>query len=191
MSKDGRVIRFASAMGAVSIAAILLATPRSARPQAVTAPGAAPPVTLADSLMPLRFFQGRWSCQGEFPRNGKHIASGERFTPDLAGHWLVMRHVDRPPFAYHALEAWGYDASQKRFISYVFDNVPQVREYVSPGWVESRLVWTLLGQNGKADRFVFERKSGAEYRVDYSVTLDGESWILVDTLTCQRQGGPD
>lgn len=95
--------------------------------------------------------------------------------PDLVGHWLVMRHVDRPPFGYHALETWGYDASQKRFINYVFDNVPQVREYVSSGWAGSRLSWTLPGQSGKGDRFVFERKSGAEYRLDYSVTLDGKA----------------
>jgi hypothetical protein len=168
------------------LAAVVLGAASAAGP--CSAAAAPTPARLADSLEPLQFFQGRWSCQGEFPRTGKHIASNEGFAPDLLGRWLVMRHNDLPPFAYHALEAWGYDASQKRFVAYVFDNVPQVREYVSPGWAGSRLTWSLAGQSGKADRFVFDRRSGSEYQVDYSVTLDGKAWILVDTLTCRQQG---
>jgi hypothetical protein len=170
MTKHRRVIRFA-AVGVVLLAA-----------------GSGPSAALADSLQPLDFFQGRWSCQGEFPRTGKHISSEERFAPDLVGRWLVMRHDDHPPFGFHALEMWGYDTAQKRFVDYAFDNVPEVREYVSLGWVGSQLTWTLPGQSGKADRFVFMRQSQAQYQVDYSITLGGKAWILVDTLTCRRQG---
>jgi hypothetical protein len=191
MSKSSRIIRLPSATATLLLAAIVLASPGSATPYSPPVAGSVPTAAAADSLKPLHFFAGRWACAGEFPRTGRHIASEERFAPDLMGRWLVMRHDDRPPFAYHALEAWGYDASQKRFINYLFDNVPQVREYVSPGWVGSRLTWTLRAQSGKGDRFVFERKSGSEYQVDYSVTLEGKAWILVDTLKCQRQEDRD
>jgi len=143
--------------------------------------------TLADNLRPMAFFQGVWSCQGEFPRTGTHIASHERFAPDLVGDWLVMRHVDLPPFGFHALEMWGYEASQKQFVNYIFDNAPEARRYVSHGWVASRLTWTSSMQAAKADRFVFERRGESEYQVDYARTTDGRTWQLVDTLDCRRQ----
>ena len=152
----------------------------------VAAADAGHPV-LVDELKAFAFFGGSWSCHGEFPGNGKTIASAEQFAPDLLGHWLTMKHVDRPPFGYQAVEMWRYDAASKRFDNYVFDDASGIRHYTSPGWDGSRLTWTLDTSGKQADRFVFERKDAAHYQVDYSRPAHGDNWVTVDTLQCDQQ----
>jgi hypothetical protein len=150
------------------------------------AAGAAHPV-LTDELRPFAYFGGNWSCHGEFPGNGRTIASAERFTPELLGHWLTMRHVDRPPFGFQAVEMWRYDAASKRFDNYVFDDASGIRHYTSPGWDGSRLTWTLDSKGGQSDRFVFERKDAGHYQVDYARAVQEGNWVVVDTLQCDQQ----
>jgi hypothetical protein len=147
------------------------------------------PSELKGELQRFSFFDGSWSCHGVFPSSGKTIDSAERFAPDLQGQWLGMRHIDQPPFAFHALEMWRYDSAGQRFDNYVFDSASGLRHYVSPGWSGDKLVWTLADQTNRADRFVFWRKDTAHYQVDYLRGASGRSWVTVDTLRCERQAG--
>ena len=156
-------------------------------PRAAGAAAAATGPALADEVKALGFFQGSWSCQGEFPASGRTIASAERFAPELLGHWLMMRHVDQPPFSFKAVEMWRYDAAAKGFENYIFDDAAGIRRYTSPGWQGRRLTWTLAASGQPLDRFVFERKDATHYAVDYSHITGNQTWALVDTLQCERR----
>jgi hypothetical protein len=154
-------------------------------PHPVAVSDTAPPA-LVDELKPFAFFAGNWSCRGEFPGNHRTIASVERFAPELLGHWLTMRHLDRPPFGFQAVEMWRYDAASKRFDNYVFDNTSGIRHYVSSGWDGARLTWTLDAKAEQPDRFVFERKDAGHYQVDYARPAHAGNWVIVDTLQCEQ-----
>lgn len=140
---------------------------------------------LAPALQPLAYFVGAWDCAGRFLRNGAAIASREVFSVVLDGHWLGLRHDDRPPHAFHARELWGYDAQAGRFDAHVFDNFAGARRYASAGWQGDALVW-LDGDAPGADRFIFERRDPAAYRVTYARRDAAGRWIDVDTLHCRR-----
>lgn len=147
----------------------------------------APVGSLAPAMQSLSFFEGHWSCSGKFVQNGKPIASTQIFAADLAGHWLAMRHDDRKPDIFHALELWGYDKNANGFNGYVFDNFSGIRHYTSPGWKGDRLVWTSAGPAAKvANRFVFDRNGNARYQVSYAVNQKGKQWTVVDTLSCRK-----
>lgn len=150
-------------------------------------PTSTAPPALAAELQPLAFFEGRWSCAGKFVKSGQAISSDEKFAADLDGHWLAMRHDDRLPYKFHALELWRYDTNAKRFNGYFFDNFSGIRHFTSPGWTGNRLVWTNTApMKGATDRFVFERKDASTYKVTYPVSREGGNWGVGDTLTCQR-----
>lgn len=142
---------------------------------------------LKQALRPLGFFAGQWSCAGHFNTNGKAIASTETFTADLDGNWLRMRHDDRPPHSFHALEMWGYDKAAKRFTGYVFDNFSGARRYTSSGWQGDRLTWRNASADAPTDRFVFKRHGSHEYRVTYARSRDGKVWRDIDTLICKQK----
>jgi len=143
------------------------------------------PPTLQPALAPLAGFLGSRHCSGSFLKSGKAISSTESFSADLSGHWLVMRHADEAPFAFDALELWGYDAQKKLFVAHLFDSSGGVREFTSPGWDGDRFVWTNLDTSTpRWDRFVFERQAGSAYRFTYAVTADGKTWTDVDSLSC-------
>lgn len=155
-------------------------------PAASEAPVADPPTALVPALQPLAFFEGRWDCAGTFAKSGKPIQSSETFVTDLDGHWLAMRHADRPPHTFHALEMWGYDKGPRQFTGYVFDDFSCIRHFSSPGWVGNRLVWTnAASTHGATDRFEFERNGRAGYRVTYATRQNGKDWTVGDTLSCR------
>lgn len=152
---------------------------------ALAAPAEASHAALQDSLRPLLFFRGYWSCAGRFA-NGKAIRSHEVSTPILDGHWLRMRHVDNPPHRYKALELWRYDAAVNRFRVLIFDNSGGVRRYVSPGWQNDTLILNNTAASGYIDRFVFKRHGNANYRVTYAAKTGAGKWKTGDTLICKR-----
>ncbi|HEX5461681.1 MAG TPA: hypothetical protein VFX20_17090 [Steroidobacteraceae bacterium] len=172
------VVSYKTVMGALDA----FLSPRPGR-----AAAAATGPALADDVKSLGFFQGNWSCHGQFPASGRTIASAERFAPELLGHWLTMRHVDQPPFAFKAIEMWRYDAVAKDFENYIFDDAAGIRRYTSPGWEGRRLTWTLASSEQPPDRFVFERRDATRYVVDYSRITGKHTWALVDTLQCERR----
>jgi hypothetical protein len=133
--------------------------------------------------------QGKWSCAGVFPSNGKKIESQIGFVPDLDGAWLVTRHDDLPPNVFHDAEYWGYDSAAKQFVAYIYDNFGGVRKFTSSGWVEDKLIW--LGEPSKTEpprleRFVYKRDSSAQIEVNWEVKQGTKDWAIGDTLTCKK-----
>lgn len=163
---------------ALALSGPMPALPASPPPAALRSP-------LAPALQPLAYFVGAWDCAGRFLRSGAAIASREVFDVALDGRWLRLRHDDRPPHAFHALELWGYDAHAGRFDAHVFDNFAGARRYASTGWQDDALVWPGEGEPA-ADRLSFERRGPAAYRVTYARRDAAGRWIDVDTLDCRR-----
>ena len=133
--------------------------------------------------------QGRWSCQGVFPSNGKRIESRIAFAPDLDGAWLVKRHDDLPPNVFHDAEYWGFDFGAKQFVAFIYDNFGGVRKFTSSGWAEDKLIW--LGEPSKSDpprleRFVYKRDSAGQIEVNWEVKQGTKDWSVGDTLTCKK-----
>ena len=102
----------------------------------------AQPKSAADQMATLQAFAGTWSCKGYFPSNGQAITSTMRFESDLGVTILLKHHDDAQPNLYHALEAWGYSATQGRFTASVSDNFGGVRTFTSDGWQNDVLTWT-------------------------------------------------
>lgn len=133
--------------------------------------------------------QGSWSCQGVFPSSGKKIESTIRFSAELDGAWLVKRHDDLPPNAFHDAEYWGFDSASKQFVAFVYDNFGGVRKFTSSGWADDKLTW--LGEPSKSDpprleRFVYKRDSQAQIEVNWEVKKGSADWAIGDTLTCKK-----
>jgi len=133
--------------------------------------------------------QGKWSCAGVFPSNGKKIESQITFAPDLDGAWLVKRHDDLPPNVFHDAEYWGFDSAAKQFVAYIYDNFGGVRKFTSSGWADDKLTW--LGEPSKSDpprleRFVYQRDTPTQIVVNWEVKAGAKDWSIGDTLTCKK-----
>lgn len=127
---------------------------------------------------------GRWTCHGVFPATGKTIDASLRFEPDLQGTALVKHHDDTSPSAsYHALEAWGYDATTHRYRATILDSVGGARLFSSDGWKDGRLVWQSAPEVQPAQRFIYVREPGKGLRIDWEVQRDG-GYVVGDTLQC-------
>ncbi|WP_266180390.1 hypothetical protein [Dyella humicola] len=130
---------------------------------------------------------GQWTCHGVFPASGKSIDSILRFESDLAGNALVKHHDDTsPPAAYHAMEAWRYDAKSGRYNAVVLDSLGGTRIFVTEGWRDNRLAWTSAPEVKPSQRFIYTRMPQNHLRVDWEVERDGKL-IIGDTLDCERQ----
>jgi hypothetical protein len=151
----------------------------------------APSVARAENATPspdaLKYFNGEWDCAGEFPASGKKIASTVRFTYDEPTGALVKHHDDNPPNAYHAIELWAADKSG------TFSNtiaVPSygVRTFTSPGWSDNAFVWTSGVNANPTERFTYTRLGDATMQVDWAISKNGATFVVGDTLTCNRRG---
>lgn len=67
MAKRGRCSNLAAAAG-ISLLAVTAFAPSLAETQYLAPPRRRLPIQLVSTLTPLKFFHGRWSCEGEFPR---------------------------------------------------------------------------------------------------------------------------
>lgn len=149
-----------------------------------------PPSGLKPELAGLSFFEGSWDCNGKFLKNDKKISSDMTFQPDLEGAWLMLRHDDRAPNQFHAVESWGFDKTTNRFVAVVTDNFGSVRMFTSLGWQQDRLEWTgdLLTSDRKANqRFLFERKGSREFVMTFELSKEHGDWLPIDTLTCAKK----
>jgi len=154
--------------------------------------GASPTaVKLKPEVESLAGFEGKWSCKGIFPSNGKSIESQIVFAGDLEGAWLAVRHDDLPPNRFHAAEYWGFDPAEKQFVAFVYDNFGGVRKFTSTGWADDKMIW--LGEATKTDppavqRFVYKRDNPSQFVLNWEVKKGTADWVIGDTLTCKKQG---
>jgi hypothetical protein len=147
------------------------------------------PIKLKTPIESFSPFQGKWTCDGVFPKSGKRIDSQIVFAPDLEGAWLAVRHDDMPPDRFHALELWGYDSATKNLVAFIYDNFGGVRKFTSAGPANDQLIWK--GESTKADppiteRFIFNFKDPGQLIVNYEVERGSADWVIGDTLTCKK-----
>lgn len=174
-----------------------------------------PEPQLKKEIEAFRGLQGKWSCQGVFPANGKHIESQMAFAPDLDGAWLVKRHDDLPPNVFHDAEYWGFDSASKQFVAFVYDNFGGVRKFTSSGWSDDQLTWSGTGfqpvlqrspspatppssggpplpgepsqsEPPRLERFVYKRDGPRQIVVNWEVKQGAKDWAIGDTLTCKK-----
>ena len=146
-------------------------------------PAAASPPSPMRSL---DYFVGQWDCAGVFPASGKTIASRMTWAGDLDGAALVKHHEDKPPSGYRAIEAWGYDPGAGRFNATILANGGSTRRLASDGWKGDVFTWSVIGDAGPAQQFVYVRVDADHYRVDWKIARDGKALVVGDTLTCRR-----
>jgi hypothetical protein len=149
----------------------------------------APPPQLKDFLSPLAYFAGNWECSGKFDSSGKAIEAQQHFAPELDGAWMTFRHDDKPPFGYHALAEWGWDAARKEFVMTVQDSAGGLRLFRSNGWNSKTLQWDGGSASDSSDpnqRFSFERLDDRHFIVSY-FTLKNGGWSRMDSSTCSKK----
>jgi hypothetical protein len=134
----------------------------------------------------LSYFLGTWNCSGSFPASGKTIASTMRFESDLGGAAVVKHHDDVPPNTFHAIEAWNYSPTDKRFNDAIADNFGGVRIFVSDGWIGDVFTWNSAPEVKPMQQFVYTRLSSTSMRVDWHVSKDGTHYVVGDTLMCTK-----
>lgn len=142
-----------------------------------------------DPLSSMAYFVGSWQCDGVFPRTGATISSTISFEADAKLGALIKHHDDTPPNAYHALEIWVYSANDHHYNAAIADNFGGVRQFTSPGWDGDRLTWTddsNVTPAMKSQRFVYERQSPSQFKLDWQTSRDGTTYLVGDTLTCKR-----
>lgn len=143
---------------------------------------------LKPSVASLGYFAGDWECSGKFDSSGKTIEAHQHFSIDLDGSWMLFRHDDKPPFGYHSLAEWGWDASGKKFVMTVQDSAGGVRIFHSGGWNSAQLRWDgddMLGASPN-QRFSFERLDDRHFKVSYFTMKNGD-WSRVDSSLCTKQ----
>ena len=138
-------------------------------------------------MQSLDYFKGRWTCTGVFLSSGKSIASTMRYDSDLQGSAIIKHHDDSEPNIYRAIEAWGYDAKTKHFNATILDNFGGARRFSSAGWQDNELSWSSAADVTPEQRFVYVRLDEEHYRIDWDVAKADNSFVVGDTLTCQRK----
>jgi hypothetical protein len=144
---------------------------------------------LKPAVVPMGYFLGVWECSGKFDSSGKTIEAHQQFASDLDGAWITFRHDDKPPFGYHSLAEWGWDATRKEFVMIAQDSGGGVRVFRSSGWNATQLQWdgeALGSSSAPTQRFTFERLDDRHFKVSY-FTLRSGDWSRVDSSTCSKQ----
>ncbi len=168
---------------AVMVAGLLFSFHKASNSQTLAAP------KLKDFLSPLAYFTGDWECSGKFDSSGKTIEAHQHFAPELDGAWMTFRHDDKPPFGYHSLAEWGWDAARKAFVMTVQDSAGGLRLFQSSGWNSKTWRWDGGSAGASSDpnqRFSFDRLDDRHFTVSYFMLKNGD-WSRVDLSTCSKQ----
>lgn len=132
---------------------------------------------------------GEWHCDGKFIKSGAAISSTIQFSPSLEGRWIEMHQDDLPPNRFHAIEFWGYDEKQSKFIANAFDNFNQTPREFDGAFNGGTLTLTrdIAGDAPVSrEQFLFENVN-SKLKVTYQLMRKGsESWAIGDVLNCAR-----
>jgi hypothetical protein len=146
------------------------------------------PDAVAKPLAPFAVFTGDWDCKGTFANSGKSIEAHLSLKYELDERWILFRHDDKPPFSYHALSEWGWDAARMEFVMLVQDSTGGLRLFRSTGLRGKKLIWdgdALQSAKPADQRFGFETIDSTHFQVSYFRQTDG-NWKLVDSSTCSK-----
>lgn len=148
------------------------------------ASGASGPAAAIDAFGPL---EGSWHCAGYFVASGKPLSSDIDFKIDERSGALVVRHDDRAPGQYHALELWTGGNARSGFRATIVDSYNGSRWLESPGWNGPLLVWTRSVGGKAAEQFAYRMIAPAALQIDWSVSRGNAPLALGDRLNCKRR----
>ena len=141
------------------------------------------PATIGD----FQRLEGQWSCKGHFISSGKPISSQLKFERDAGTGALIVRHDDRAPGRYHALELWSSGNAQEGMRAAIADAHSGMRWFDSAGWDGSTLTWTRRENDREVEQFAYRMNPGGSLSVDWSVSRGDSPIALGDTITCAKQ----
>lgn len=147
------------------------------------ASGTAGPAAATDAFKPL---VGNWHCEGYFVASGKPLSSDISFAIDEPSGALIVRHDDRAPGQYHALELWTAGNSRNGFRATIADSYNGSRWLESPGWNGPLLVWTRYFEGKAAEQFAYRMIDPVSLQIDWSVSRGNAPLALGDRLNCKR-----
>jgi len=148
------------------------------------ASGASGPAAAIDAFGPL---EGSWHCEGYFVASGKPLSSDIDFKIDERSGALIVRHDDRAPGQYHALELWTGGNARSGFRATIVDSYNGSRWLESPGWNGPLLVWTRSVGGKAAEQFAYRMIAPAALQIDWSVSRGNAPLALGDRLNCKRR----
>lgn len=131
--------------------------------------------------------EGEWQCDGHFISSGKPLSSQISFLADERTAALIVRHDDRPPGQYHALEVWTAGNPREGYRATLVDAFSGTRWFQSPGWNGTTLVWTRYDNGRPAEQFAYQIVRPGRLKIDWSVSRENGPMVLGDTLDCARR----
>lgn len=131
--------------------------------------------------------EGNWNCNGHFIASGKPISSELRFERDAETDTLIVKHDDRSPGRYHALELWSPGSAQQGMRASIADAYNGMRWFESAGWDGVTLTWTRRESDRDVEQFAYRLNATGSLSVDWSARRGDSPMALGDTITCVRQ----
>lgn len=153
----------------------------------------------AQSLKPLEFFLGNWTCDGTDHATAKmpeHPFIG-RFdvAPVLDGRWIKVAYDEETseshPAARRNTEFWGTTADGSGFVSTFFNNAGLSGTLASGGWSEASLHWegeVTMPAGPAPFRAVIEKTGPDAFTLSPSLQVPDGTWQAIATLDCHLDG---
>jgi hypothetical protein len=180
------------------------AAPAAAAPAAPAAPAAAasappmpPPPKPAAELDQLKFFLGKWKCEGKqlaTPTMGpehpiKGAAEAKMDSDNFWQAWTYEEKKSKEHMGFKVHGMWGWDAGTKKFVRAGADNRGTWDTATAPGVEGDKITWTgeLSGPMGVMPfHHTFVKKSDKEWMHALEVKGPDGKWIPLEEVTCKR-----
>src|SRR5262245_27941603 len=177
------------------------AAPAGAKPGA---PAAAPPAASlaappkpAAELDQLKFFLGRWKCDGKAfaspmsPTEHGFKGSAEAKL-EADNFWQSFTYEEKKTKEHPGLKVkglWGFDQGSKRFVRAAVANHGEWDTASAPGWEGDNLIWT--GEmSGSMGRFAFHhrftKKGDKEWVHFLEIRTPDGKWAPAEEVTCKK-----
>lgn len=139
------------------------------------------------------FLVGDWNCAGQVFAHGTSLAHattahvhGEKAA---GGHWILFRYDEDKtavnPKPFHIDQYFGYDSTEKKFVSVAVDVGGYFSE-TSPGWSGNSITFDEIADNKIIGHDTFTRNSQNEISHSGADKNKEGKWIKTDEESCHR-----
>jgi hypothetical protein len=174
--------------------------PAAAKPgaPAATAPATPPPPPKpALELDQMKFFLGKWKCDGKaFASPMSPTEHGLKATAEakleVDNFWQSFTYEEKKSKEHPGLKVkgfWGFDQGSKRFVRAAVANHGEWDTASSPGWEGDNLIWTgeLSGPMGRiAFHHRFTKKGDKEWLHFLEIRTPDGKWAPAEEVTCKK-----
>lgn len=178
---------------AAPMAAAATAAPE-AKPAAAPAP--MPPPKPSSEMDQLKFFVGKWKCEGKAmasPMGPEHPIKGSAEAKmEGDGFWQAFTYEEKNTkehmgFKTHGM--WGWDAGMKKFVRAAAGNRGNWDSATAPGFEGDKITWTgdLSGPMGTMPfHHTFTKKSDKEWAHTFEIKTPDGKWAPLSEVTCKK-----